>query len=164
MQPAVLIAPRDRTAAGAYFDDIDDGQLHRLTGEGVTDDVAFLDRRDTIGDQRRLRRGAAHVEADGAFDADNLRDTPGADHAGDRAGFHHRDRRATRLAGRHGAAVRAHDGDLPGKAGLIRELLQPAQIAADARSDESVEHGRRSAFIFAKLAQDFMAQRDEYAG
>ena len=126
MQAAALVAPRDRAAAGPDLDDIDDRQLHRLAGEGIADDVAFLDRRDAVGDQRRLRGGAAHVEADGALDAEKSRDASGADHAGDRPGFHHRDRRAPRLADRHGAAVRAHDGDLPGKARLVGELFEPA--------------------------------------
>ena len=85
MQPTVLVAPGDRPAAGADLDDVDDRQLHRLAAESVADNVAFFDRRNAVGDQRRLGGGAAHVEADDACDAENLRDAPGADHAGDRS-------------------------------------------------------------------------------
>ena len=124
MQGAAAIAPGERAAAGADLDDVDHRQLHRLAGEFVADHVALLDRRDARRDQRALGGRAAHVEADRALDADEARQPSGADHAGDRPRFHHRHRLAPRLADRHGAAVRAHDRDLAGKARPLREAFE----------------------------------------
>ncbi len=85
----------------------------------------------------------------------------GADHAGHRARLHHRHRLAPRLGDRHGAAVRAHDGDLARELRLAGEALEAREIAADARPHEGVERGRRGPLVFAKLAQDFVAGGDE---
>ena len=86
---------------------------------------------------------------------------PGADHAGDRPGLHHGDRIAPRLRDRHGAAVRAHDGDLAGEVLLARESLEARQIARHARAHIGVERGGRGALVLAELAQDLVAQRHE---
>jgi hypothetical protein len=162
MQAAALVAPGERAAARADLDDVDHRQLHRLAGELVADHVALLDRRQAVGDQRGLGGGAAHVEADGARDAEAAGKMAGADHAGDGARLHHRDRLAARLRDRHGAAVRAHDRDLAGEFLAARELLETAEIAADARADIGVEHGGRGALVFAELAQDLVAERHEH--
>ena len=128
----------------------------------AADDVALLDRRRAVGDQARLGGGAAHVEADGALDAEQRRQPAGADHAGDRAGFHHRDRLLLRESHRHHAAVRAHDVDLAAEPlGSRRRPFEPAEIALHARTDEGVERGGRGALVFAILAHDLVRQRDE---
>src|SRR5262249_57516940 len=87
MQGATVIAPGKRAAASANLDDIDNRQLYGLAGEFVADHVALLDRRDAAADQRAFGRSAAHVEADRAFDAQQLGQSSGADHAGDPAPF-----------------------------------------------------------------------------
>ena len=76
MDAAGRIAPGDRAAAGADLDDVDDRDLHRLAAGFAADHVAVLDRRNAVGDQARLRGGAAHVEADGALDAHQRREPP----------------------------------------------------------------------------------------
>ena len=50
---------------------------------------------------------------------------------------------------------------LPAKRAPWSEALEAAEIAADAWADESIEHRRRGAFVFAKFAQDLVAQRHE---
>jgi hypothetical protein len=164
MQGATVIAPGERAAAGANLDDVDHRQLHGLAGELVADHVALLDRRDAGADQRAFGRGAAHVEADRALDAQQLGQSSGADHAGDRARFHHRHRLAPRLRDRHGAPVRAHDRDPAGKARLLREAFETSEVAGNARTDKGVEHRRGGALVFAEFAQNLVAQGHEQRG
>jgi hypothetical protein len=85
MDAAGRVAPGDRAAAGPDLDDVDDRDLHRLAARLAADHIAFLDGGLAVGDQARLGGGAAHVEADGALDAEHGGQATRADHAGDRA-------------------------------------------------------------------------------
>src|SRR5215475_1365144 len=134
MQAATVVDPGDRTAAGADLDDVDHGKLHRLPRENIADHIAFFDRQDTIVDERGLSGGAAHVETDRLLHAENPRQVGGADHARHGPGFHHGDGLTSRLADRHGAAIRAHDSDLAGKFLRTGEVLEALEVPADARS------------------------------
>jgi hypothetical protein len=164
MQGAAVVAPGKRAAAGADLDDVDHRQLHGLAGELVADHIALLDRRNAAADQRAFGRGPAHVEADRALDTQQLGQSPGPNHAGDRARFHHRHRLAPRLRDRHGAPVRTHDRDPAGKARLLREAFEAPEVAGNARTDEGVEHRRGGALVFPEFAQDLVAQRHEQRG
>ncbi len=83
MDAADGIAPGDRAATGADLHDIDDRELHRLARGFAADHIALFDRGRAVGDQAGLGGGAAHVEADGALEAEHAGEPSGADHAGD---------------------------------------------------------------------------------
>ena len=89
---------------------------------------------------------------------------PGADDAGDRAGFHHRHRLLLRQAHRHHAAVGAHDVDLAAELFVAQVAFEPAEIGLHARADEGVERGGRGALVFAVFADDLVGQRHEQLG
>ena len=158
------VAPGDRAAAGADLDDVDHRQLHRLAAGRMADHIAFLDGRNPLGDEARLGGGAAHVEADRALDAEQRREAPGPDHAGDRPRLHHRDRLLLRQSDRHHAAVGAHDADLAREPLGPQKVLEPPQIGLHPRSHEGVERGGRGALVFAVFAHDLVRQGDEERG
>ena len=78
----------------------------------------------------------------------------GADHAGDRARFHHRYRLGARLIQRHGATVGAHDLHLAGKFSCLQMPVQPVQVIAHPGANIGIERGRRHALILTIFAQD----------
>ena len=81
------------------------------------------------------------------------------DDAADRTGFHHRHRPRGRDLRRHHAAVRAHDGEIAGKADRREALRKACHVAADLRPDIGVHHRRRHPLELAVLAQDLVRQR-----
>ena len=69
----------------ADFDNIDNGQLHRLARCMLTNDIAIFNGWLTTGDQRRLGRRATHVKANTLFKTQMNGQASSANHARDRA-------------------------------------------------------------------------------
>ena len=154
----------DRAAARADLYQVDRLDVHRQPAAGRVGDPVQLERRrrerSSIGDERQLRRRAAHVEGDqltvsGQFTVDRrhqrARGGPGFDHAHGMA--------LERLRRRH-AAGRLHDVEASAIAALPERVPERREILAERRHHVGVHHGRRRPLVFAKRGRHLVRERD----
>ena len=120
-QQAARVDPRDRAAARADLDEVDDRRPHRVArerqpadaGSRVAADVVVLrHRRAAALDQADLRGRAAHVEREDVRTAERLAEIRRGDHAGGRARLDHEHRLRRRGRRAEDAAARLHDEEL----------------------------------------------------
>jgi hypothetical protein len=156
LERANVVEPGDRAAARAHFNNIDHRQHHRMAAGVTTDVIARSERRLSLADEARFRRGAAHVERDDVGVAEREPHLRRSDDAADRAGLHHGHRPLGRNLRRHHAAVGAHDREIARETDTAEARLEALHIAADLRPDIGVHHGGRHAFELAILAQNVM--------
>ena len=161
-QRSRIVEPRNRTAAGADFDNIHDRHFHRITGAGARPLDLVVGR--YLGlialDHRALCRGPADVEEDDvrllAHFADNRRPVD----ARRRPGFQKRDRMLHRPLERRGAAVRLHGEKRTVESLIVQRLVELPQIRLHDRLDIGVEHGGIGALVFAPFPRHFVRGGD----
>ena len=162
------IERRDAAAAGADFRDVDHRNAQQVTVAahqpaadrhrradlvfGAAQDLAALD-------DRRLGRGAAHVERDHVRVAACARHPLRGDDARRRARLddRHRPRRGRRRADQ--AAVRLHDQDRRAHVALGQRPAQPVEVARDQRRDIGVDDRGAGALELQHLRQHVRRQR-----
>ena len=111
VHPAVFIDPTDRTAAVADLDDVDDRRHHRITTGKIASlhHVTVRCRDPAVVEQRAFGGGAADVESDDIFNAQQFTQGRRAQHAARRPRFHDCNGCFPHRIDRINAAVRAHD-------------------------------------------------------
>ena len=107
-----------------------------------------------------VRGGAAHIEADEAFDSERARDGGGSDQPSRRAGQNCSRGLRGCLGDRDRAAVGLEDAQL--RSGQGRR--EGFDIARHQRRDVGVDHGGRRPFVLAILGEDLAGQRHAQAG
>jgi hypothetical protein len=164
-QQAVLGDRRDRAAAGADLDHVDDRQLQGQPGAALEAvHAGGLHHRRNLGagrfDQRRLGRRAAHVERDHLGLAGGGAEEGGRERAAGRPAFEQQYRQGARDCGRDEASRRMHQPQRPAKAARRERPLELAQIAGHQRLHIGVGAGRRRALVLPQLGDHFRGQRD----
>ena len=121
LQEPAAIDRGDRAAAGA-----DGGDLHHRGADHQAEIDRGLggERGPAAGHDRDVERGAAEIAGDDVVVAGGARDRGAGDDAGGRAGQRGAHRQPTRGFGRHHAAVRLHDVELPGEALLGERAVE----------------------------------------
>ncbi len=172
-QQAARVDPCDRAAAGADFDEVDDGCSHRVAGEGLPADagacvsahlVVLGDRRPPLADEADLRRRAAHVEGENLALPELRAEMGAGDDACGRPRFDHEDRTASGGIGAEDATARLHDEELGSDARRAEPLLNALEVARDDRADRGVHDRCAPPEVLAKLGSDLGRERDRNAG
>jgi hypothetical protein len=155
--------PRDRSAARADLDHVDDRHFQRQSG--ALDEAAHapgleieLVMRRTVLHQAHLGGGPAHVERDHAVEPGEARQERGRHGAGRRAGLDHADRKVLGLLHRRDAAARQHHIEPARESDVRQPHLEPVEIAPHQRLHIGVGAGRAGALELADLGRDLARQ------
>jgi hypothetical protein len=153
---AARVDPRDRSAAGTHFLDVD----HR-DPDGMAVHLVLVRRLHLAAlDDRALGGGAAHVERDQPVRAEDAGQARTARHAGGRPGLHRVHGLRSRGIEREGAAVRLGDQELAAEATRLEPLTDGAEVAVHDRLNVRVHDGRAGALVLAPLLGDPVRRRD----
>jgi hypothetical protein len=158
-QRAARIDPRDRSAPGTHFLDVD----HRDPQGPAVDVVLVSGLHEPALDDRALGGRAAHVERDQPVGAEDPREARAA-----------RDtRRGARLDRVHGlrarglererAAVRLGHQELPREAAATQAAAELAEVAIHDRLHVRVHDGRARALVLAPFLRDAVRSRNRHA-
>ncbi len=166
--PVQPIDARDRAAAGADLDHLDDRDAQRQPAallEAI--DPRDLERaarlRLQIVDQANLRGGAAHVVGQHLVEPALPGDLGGKDGAARGTRFDEPDREADRGLDRGQAAARQHQEERAEKALAAQQRVEISEVAADQRLDVGIGASRRKALVFAHLGRHVARQGDRHA-
>ncbi len=115
MQTAAFVEPRDAAAAGADFDDVENGNTHREPFVIAADEVIRRKARFAAPDHASFCGRPAHVESDRGVEIEQFAERHRADHAARRSGLHHLNALAPRHVDIGQAAVGLHDHEIAGE-------------------------------------------------
>ena len=160
---------RDRAAAGADLDELDDRHQERQPAAALEAPHArhlelARDLRLAVVDEADLGGGAAHVEGEHAGGAGGARVVRGGRGAAGRSGLHQPDRDLARRLDGAGAAAREHQQELAGEALGAQLLAQRAEVALHHAEDVGVGDRGGGALVLADLARDHGRQRHAQPG
>src|SRR5579875_2734076 len=158
VQLAEVVDPRDRAAAAADLDQVDDRDHDRVAGgqTAALDPVVRHDLHVPALDQRALGRRPADVEREHVRLANQATEFGGAPEAARRPRLDHRDRDLARLLDRVDAAVRLHDVELPAEAAVADATREAAQVSLRDRLHVGGEDDGRGALVLPPLARDLV--------
>ena len=164
VQAARVVEPRDRAAARADLDDVDDRDVGRVARalRRPLELVLGGDLGLAALDQRALGGRAADVEVDDVALADLLADPRRAHDPRRRPGLDQVDRRAARALERRGAAVGLHRVGGAREAARLGARLELGEVAVQHRLHVGVEDRRAGALVLAHLARDLAGVRDRH--
>ena len=165
LQQADLVDRRDRAAAGADLDHVDDRRLDRQAGAlGEAVHARRLHhRRDlaaSVLDHAGLGGRAAHVEGDDVLLAGERAEQGGREAAAGRAAFEQADRKVARRLRRDEAAGRMHQAQVAPEAARRELALEAPQVAVHQRLHIGVGAGGDAALVFPQLGNDVARERD----
>ena len=147
-----MVEPRDRAAAGADRNDIDqrteDRPLRDL-GLAAFEHATVLDDCDIIG-------GAADVGTDDVRIAEAIAEELSADHAAGGPGHQRADRLPARGLRVHDAAARLHNRERAHVVRVSELVFEVGEVRLDRGLDEGVQHRRRGPLIFAPFRGDLV--------
>ena len=167
--PFQPVDPRDRAAACADFDHLDDRDA-QWQAAALLEAVDPRDLKGAAGlrlqlvDQADLRGGPAHVIRQNLVEAALSGDLGGEDGAARRPRLDEPHRKADRGLDRGQPAARQHQEQRAGKPLLTQQGFEIGEVAADQRLDISVCAGGREALVFAHLGRHFARQGDRDTG
>jgi hypothetical protein len=101
----LLVQERNRAAAGANLDNVEDGRSNRNAAAIPSGVIDRLDAEASVAHDRALCCCASHVERDQAIEAEMLAVGAGADAAADRTGFDQKHRRGGSMLHRQYAPI-----------------------------------------------------------
>jgi len=159
--------PRDRAAARADLDHLDDRHAHRQAAAALKPVHARHlkiggDERLAAVDEARFRRRAAHVEREEIWAGSERAVIRGGERARRRAGLDQADRETARRLDRRRTAAAEHDEKRRGsRAEFAQPRLQLPQIPLDERAHVDIRQRRRGALILANLRHHVGRERNE---
>ncbi len=158
VQTAAFVEPSDAAAAGADFDDVENGNAHREPFVVAADEIIRRKARFAAPDHASFCRRPAHVESDRGVEIEQFAERHGADHAPRRSRLHHLNALAPRQLDVGQAAVGLHDHEIAAKFVAPQPSFEIAQVLTHLRTDVGVGRNGRSAFVFAILARQLMGR------
>ena len=160
LQRAGAIDPGDGAAAGGDGLDVEAGEAQRLAADGALAHRAGL----ALGDDREIRRGAAHVEGHEIAAAEAPAQLAARDDAGGGAREHHMGGIGPRRSRRRHPAIAAHQPQGTARPDIRQLRLDVAEIAVDHHTDISGKGGGIGAGIFLHLRIDGAGEIERQAG
>ena len=158
VQTAAFIEPRDAAAAGAHFDDVENGNTHREPFVVAADEVIRRQARLAAPNDAGFGGRSAHIERDRGVEIEQFAERHRADHAPGRSRFHHLNALAPRHVDVGQAAVGLHDHEIAAKFVIAQPSFEITQVLAYFRSDVGVGRDSRSAFVFAIFARQLVGR------
>ena len=160
-----LVDRRDRAAAGADLDHLDDGDAHRqaaalLEAVGAVHLKGAGEERRVVVDEADLGGGAAHVEGEDAVEVERFGEAAREDGAARGARLHQADREARGGGNVRQAAPGSHHQERAAEAALGEGCRQVRQVARHQGPDVGVGARRREAFELADLRAHLGRQGD----
>ena len=167
--PLQTVDPRDRAAAGADLDHLDDRDA-QWQPAALLEAVDPRDLKGAVGlrlqivDQADLRGGPAHVIGQNFVEAALAGDLGGEDGAARRPRLDEPHRKADRGLDRGQPAARQHQEQRAGKPLMTQQGFEIGEVAADQWLDIGVGAGGRKALVFAHLGRHVARQGDRDPG